>query len=70
VAETNLDDIFNQAPDEVQVIAPQLSGPDSLLTRNPNPPSLLMKKLAQSDQFSADEVRDVGLMSGNASSTA
>jgi CRP-like cAMP-binding protein len=55
-------DTITQALDEVQVIALQLSEFDSLLTRNPRFSSLLMKKLAQSVQSSADKARDLGFL--------
>lgn len=55
-------DTITQALDEVQVIALRLPEFDRLLARNPRFASLLMKKLAQSAQSSADRARDLGLL--------
>jgi 5-methyltetrahydrofolate--homocysteine methyltransferase len=55
-------DTITQALDEVQVIALQPSEFDRLLTRNPRFSSLLIRKLAQSAQSSADKARDLGFL--------
>jgi 5-methyltetrahydrofolate--homocysteine methyltransferase len=55
-------DTITQALDEVQVIALQPSEFDLLLAGNPRFSSLLMKKLAQSAQSSADRARDLGFL--------
>ncbi len=51
-----------QALDESKVIALQPSEFNGLLTRNPRFTSLLMKKLAQSAQSSADKACDLGFL--------
>jgi 5-methyltetrahydrofolate--homocysteine methyltransferase len=55
-------DTITQALDGAQVIALQPSEFDRLLTTNPRFSSLLMKKLAQSAQSSADRARDLGFL--------
>jgi 5-methyltetrahydrofolate--homocysteine methyltransferase len=55
-------DTITQALDDVQVIALQPSEFDRLLAGNPRFSSLLMKKLAQSAQSSADRARDLGFL--------
>lgn len=55
-------DTITQALDEVEVIALQLSEFDRLLARNPRFSFLLIRKLAQSAQSSADKARDLGFL--------
>jgi CRP-like cAMP-binding protein len=55
-------DTITQALDEAQVLALQPSEFDDLLAKNPRFASLLLKKLAQSAQLSADKARDLGFL--------
>jgi methanogenic corrinoid protein MtbC1 len=55
-------DTITQALDDVSVLALAPSEFDDLLARNPRFSSLLIKKLARSAQFSADQARDLGFL--------